>query len=197
MACSPPGSSVCGVFQARILDWVAISSSRGSSGPSNWTCVFCIAGGFFTIWATREAWSQITTTQFLWKPPNFSTLLSVDSVWGRRIHILSMNVLFVLLLEPKKMGSSSRFIKCICSVTQTSLLCNPLLSETEVWCRYWYRSLWAASLLFTSLIQEHQSPRGEGRSVFPELQGVNVWTGIIPHPSNKRPREHGRCGDQP
>ena len=57
MDCSPPDSSLCGVFQARILDWVAISSSRGYSGPRDWTCVFCIAGGFYTIWATREAWS--------------------------------------------------------------------------------------------------------------------------------------------
>ena len=46
--CSPPGSSVHGIFQARILDWVAISFSRGSSWPKHWTCVSCIAGRFFT-----------------------------------------------------------------------------------------------------------------------------------------------------
>ena len=37
MDCSPPGSSVHGIFQARILEWVAISFSRGSSWPRNWT----------------------------------------------------------------------------------------------------------------------------------------------------------------
>ena len=58
--CSPPGSSVHGIFQARILEWVAISSSRGSSRPRDWTWVSFIAGRFFTIWATREA-------QFLFK----------------------------------------------------------------------------------------------------------------------------------
>ena len=38
--CSPPGSSVHGIFQARILKWIAISSSRGSSWPRDWFCIF-------------------------------------------------------------------------------------------------------------------------------------------------------------
>jgi len=55
---SPLGSSVHGIFQATILDWVAISSFRGSSWPRDQTrisCVSCIAGRFFTPWAIREA----------------------------------------------------------------------------------------------------------------------------------------------
>ena len=52
--CSPPGSSVHGILQPRILEWVAISSSRGSSWPRDQTQVSCIAGRFFTIWATWE-----------------------------------------------------------------------------------------------------------------------------------------------
>ena len=48
MDCSPPGSSVHGILQARILEWVAIPSSRGSSRLKDWTWVCCIAGGFFT-----------------------------------------------------------------------------------------------------------------------------------------------------
>ena len=40
----------------RILEWVAYPFSRGSSWPRNWARVSCIAGGFFTSWATREAW---------------------------------------------------------------------------------------------------------------------------------------------
>ena len=51
---SPPGSSVHGVLQAKILEWIAILFSRGSSQPRDWTLVSCIAGGFFTLWATRE-----------------------------------------------------------------------------------------------------------------------------------------------
>ena len=56
--CSPPGSSVHGILQARISEWVTISLhqfTRGSSWPRDWTQVSCIAGRFFTVWATREA----------------------------------------------------------------------------------------------------------------------------------------------
>ena len=52
---SPPGSFVHGIFQARILEWVAIPFSRGSSQPRDRTQVSSIAGSFFTIWATMEA----------------------------------------------------------------------------------------------------------------------------------------------
>ena len=46
---SSPGSSVPGILQARILEWFAISFSRGSSQPRGQTHIFCIAGGFFTF----------------------------------------------------------------------------------------------------------------------------------------------------
>ena len=52
---SPPGSSVHEIFQARILEWVAISFSRGPSQPRNWTGVSWIAGGLFTNWAIKKA----------------------------------------------------------------------------------------------------------------------------------------------
>ena len=49
MDCSPPGSFIRGILQARILEWVAMPSSKGSSQPSDRTQVSHIAGGFFTI----------------------------------------------------------------------------------------------------------------------------------------------------
>ena len=52
---SLPGSSVHGIFQAKILEWVAISFSRGSSQPRDRTQVSHTAGRLFTVWATREA----------------------------------------------------------------------------------------------------------------------------------------------
>ena len=55
MDCSPPGSSVHGILQARILQWGAIPFSRGSSRPRDQTQVSCIADRRFTILATREA----------------------------------------------------------------------------------------------------------------------------------------------
>ena len=67
MECSLPGSSVHGILQARILEWVAMPSCRGSFQPRDWirvSCVSCTAGGFFTVepplgsppnhWTTRE-----------------------------------------------------------------------------------------------------------------------------------------------
>ena len=61
-----------GILQARILEWVAIPSSRGSSQPRNWTQVSCIAGGFFTIYATRKAMNHY------WLKP-----LCFGMVWDR------------------------------------------------------------------------------------------------------------------
>ena len=53
--CSLPGSSFHGILQARILEWVAISFSRGSSLPRDRTSVSHIPGRCFNLWATREA----------------------------------------------------------------------------------------------------------------------------------------------
>jgi len=47
------GSSVHEILQPRILEWAAVSLSRGSSQPMDWTQVSSTAGGFFTIWATK------------------------------------------------------------------------------------------------------------------------------------------------
>ena len=64
MDCSPLSSSVHGISQARILEWVAISFSRGSSWPRDWTHVSCIAGRFFTS-----------------KPPGKPILLLLTNIW--------------------------------------------------------------------------------------------------------------------
>ena len=73
MDCSPPGSSVHGTFQVRILEWVAISSSRGYSWPRDWTpvsCISCIAGRFLKEqqdmdWNMFDCLSQTLPTVFL------------------------------------------------------------------------------------------------------------------------------------
>ena len=54
MDCSLPGSSVHGIFQTIVLEWIAISFSRGSSQIRDWTWVSLIVDGHFTIWATSE-----------------------------------------------------------------------------------------------------------------------------------------------
>ena len=68
MDSSLPGSSAHGIFQARILGWVAISFSRGSSRPKNRTQVSRIAGSFFTNWATQEALGIAYYLHCAWRP---------------------------------------------------------------------------------------------------------------------------------
>ena len=53
--CSWPGSSVRGILQARILEWVPVSFSRGSSRPRDGTCVSCFGRWILYHWASREA----------------------------------------------------------------------------------------------------------------------------------------------
>ena len=64
----PPGSSVHGILQARIQEWVAIPFCRGSSPSRDRTWIVSIAGRFFTNWATREAhnWSYYIQKKYAW-----------------------------------------------------------------------------------------------------------------------------------
>ena len=64
MDCSPPGSSIYGVFQARILEWVAISFSRGSSQTRDQAHVSCIGSWILYHWPTREAHIYIYTHMY-------------------------------------------------------------------------------------------------------------------------------------
>ena len=59
-----PSSSVHGIIQARVLGWVAMPFSRGSSQPRDWTQVSRISGRFFTIWATREILLKAFTCKY-------------------------------------------------------------------------------------------------------------------------------------
>ena len=56
---SPTGSSVHGILQARMLEWIAMPFSRGSSQPRDRTWVSCIAGRLFTIWVTGKTFASI------------------------------------------------------------------------------------------------------------------------------------------
>jgi len=84
--CSPRGSSVCGILQARTLEWVAILFSRASSWPRDQVQLSCTVGRFFTIWATRDKTAVVLTT------PNsiatFQWLLYVESFQWHSTHSL-------------------------------------------------------------------------------------------------------------
>ena len=65
--CSPPGSSVHGISQARVLEWVAISFFRGFSWPSDWTWVSGLGRQILYRWATKEAhWLWVTCIFWIW-----------------------------------------------------------------------------------------------------------------------------------
>ena len=63
----------------KILEWIAVHFSRGSSWPRDQTQVSCVAGRFFTIWATREALKSLW-----WRPDSSSIQATVGNTWWPR-----------------------------------------------------------------------------------------------------------------
>ena len=101
MDCSPLGSSVHGILQARILKWVAIPVSRGSSRPRNWTQVSCIAGRFFTNWATRESESEVAQSC-----PTVCDPMDCSLLWDSSIHGIFQARVLEWVAIPVSRGSS-------------------------------------------------------------------------------------------
>ena len=77
--CGPMDYTIHGTLQARILEWVAFPFSRGSSQPRDRTQISCIAGGFFTSWATREAQEYLRVSSLSLLQWIF---LTQESNWG-------------------------------------------------------------------------------------------------------------------
>ena len=114
MHCSLPGSSVRGIYQARILEWVAVPFSRRSSQPRNQTRVSFIAGGFFTSWATREAldftiWTFVSKVMSLL----FNTLSRfVIAFLPRSNHLLNYKFMAVVTICPEPVSCSNQVSNC-------------------------------------------------------------------------------------
>ena len=84
MDCRAPGSSVHGILQTRILEGVAMPSSRGSSQPRDQTSVSSIAGGFFIYWATGEPPGK-TFNPIPWQRANsLEKTLILGNIEGKR-----------------------------------------------------------------------------------------------------------------
>ena len=81
MDCSLPGSSVHGIFQARILEQFAISSSRGSSQPRDWTCVSCISC------IGRQILYHLESPIHLWLYPVKGTVITHHKKWEKKLII--------------------------------------------------------------------------------------------------------------
>ena len=81
-------SSVHGIFQAIVLEWIAISFSRGSFRPRDWTRVSFIAGGFFKAWATREAHTKNSPQLILWILLSKCNKLLLCIFWGHFVRYM-------------------------------------------------------------------------------------------------------------
>ena len=84
MDCSPPGFSVHGILQARILEWIATPFSRGTSQPSNQNLVSYMAGKFFTVWATGKS-SMLCSCYLRAIPGSYHQLLAHSMSWVRAV----------------------------------------------------------------------------------------------------------------
>ena len=114
MGCSLPGSSVCWILQARILEWVAIPFSRGSSQPRDWTQVSHIAGRFFT-----------------YEPPGKPLYLEIEIQIGAVFQYHSPKS-----SHPRPLPQSPKDCSihlCLFAVSHTGLLLPSLKADAQLW----------------------------------------------------------------
>ena len=113
---SPPGSSVDGILQVRVLEWVAIPFIRGSSWPRDRTWVSCIAGKFFTIWTVRE--------------------VPILTIWvdNRRFRVIAWLDLHHAKIEDKRRRGQQR-MRWFDSITDMNLSqLWEIVKDREAWC---------------------------------------------------------------
>ena len=97
MDCSPPGSSVHGIFQERILEWVAISFSNGSSWPRDQTRVSCIGRWILYHYANREAPVFSEPSLMLWpQVSSFDLPNPTVQIWTKKLYKQEKNLFGVL-----------------------------------------------------------------------------------------------------
>ena len=120
MDCSLPGSSIHGIFQARVLEWIAISFSRRSSRSRDWTWVSRIVGRCFTDWATRE----------------------VHNIWEEYI------ILNAILYKVLSLGIFWIICEGGTMCWENSVLYYQYvpLNYMHVWIFYWSSSIWMSSI---------------------------------------------------
>ena len=133
MHCSPPGSFVPGIFQARILECVAMPFSRGSSQPWDWTCVSyvsCTDRGFFTTDITWEAYSIGFTNSLIFTIYGMARQSIISSVldrshynaWSKKeVWLLDIHPMFLQQhLRGHLYGSPTTGLTSLCVLCNTS-----------------------------------------------------------------------------
>ena len=112
--CSPPGFSVHGILQARILEWVAIPFSRGSSRPRDQTQVYCTAGRFSAVWATEAVLNQEAAFHF----EVSSTEEYILCLWSASLGLITGRLCIAYVsdchpLRSIKEGPAGRYTSCL------------------------------------------------------------------------------------
>ena len=126
MDCSPPGSSVHGILQARILEWVAISFSRGSSQPRDRSRVSCIADGVFAIGPPgKPSWSVLSVYLWLYRGEIWVCFISQ---WIC-VHTLHHSCLAQAAAFPLLFGMS-------CPLLSVWLFSRPFCFIYGLWCAF-------------------------------------------------------------
>ena len=133
MNCNPPGFSVHGILQARILESVAIPFSRGSLWPRDWAWVSCIAGRFFTVWATEK--SQVYTEPLFEFPQSYSKFpLAIYFAYGNVSFHVTLSIHFTLS-SPLPIVHMS--ILYVCPVNE---FFTTIFLDSYICVRIWYLS---------------------------------------------------------
>ena len=153
MDCSPPGSSVHGIFQARTLEWIAIYFSRGSAWPGEQIQVTHLAGRFFTTEPPRKpsiilGCHEITLSSNLWSLPCsllYSSLLYIAVLWDFIIdHLASYPTHSPLSVPTKPIASSSIYLSV--AELQTHFL------ATSIWVHHGHHQIFLCIHALCSLL---------------------------------------------
>ena len=177
MDCSLPGSSVHGILQARIQEWVAISFSRGSSWPRSRILVSCIAGRFFMDWPARESltlWCIIKGSFLLWLCPSiriylspslqFSLVQLLSCVWLLRPHGLQHGRL--PRPSPQPLRPAQPHVHGVCDIIQPSYPLSSPSSPAFNLVHHQGLFQWVSSLHPVSKVLELQLQRQSFQRIF-------------------------------
>ena len=118
-----PGSFVHGIFQARILQWVAIPFSRGSSRLRDWTQVSCIEGRFCTVWVNKRYAKFPQNDKFYWNIIEYlDELKYVSHSQIRKLSIIKVSLLSQLVIDSMQCQPKISKTFCCCSKKKWVLL---------------------------------------------------------------------------
>ena len=136
--CSLPGYSVHGILQARILEWVAISFSRGSSQPRDQTCYSCIGRQILYHWGTREAlYNYFSENLVISQYYLFVFILQF-------IHSVLSNSLWLHELQHTRFPCPSPTPRACSNSCPSSQGGHPIISASAISFSSWHQSFWTS-----------------------------------------------------